>query len=116
MLFQTMNYIVKYGYVTEPGSMQNKFVYSEVTRGFSGGHNHLVYGLAYLDRLYKTELAEQNIANPQWYDTQGSWNGIAQAAYDEYTSRKAGANSQSYGFYGYEIVFPLDFFKIMAAN
>jgi exo-rhamnogalacturonan lyase-like protein len=108
MLFQTMNYIVKYGY-----SSKGYFVYSEVSRG-DGGYNHIVYGLAYLDRLYKTELAAQNIANPQWYDTQGSWNGIAQGAYDKFSNLKGGSNSQSYGFYGYEIVFPLDFFKIMS--
>ena len=110
MLYQTMNYIIKYGYKADVG----KFVYSEVRRKSSNNFGHLVYGLAYLDRLYKTELAAGKISNPQWYDTQGMWRDIALNAYNDYTSRKTGENLQGYGFYGYEVVYPLDFFKVIA--
>jgi hypothetical protein len=109
MLLQGMNYIVKYGY----DSTRQYFVYSEVTRGYSGGDTHIIYPLAYLDRLYKQELAAGRIANPGWYDTQSTWATIATRRYDELQNMNVGANSQSYGFYGYEIVYPSDYFKVM---
>jgi hypothetical protein len=109
MLLQGMNYIVKYGY----DSTRQYFVYSEVTRGYSGGDTHIIYPLAYLDRLYKQELAAGRIANPGWYDTQPTWATIATRRYDELQNMNVGANSQSYGFYGYEIVYPSDYFKVM---
>lgn len=109
MLFQCMNYIVKYGYDND----KKYFVYSEVVRGYSGGDNHILYPLAYLDRLYNQELAAGRIANPGWYDTRPQWSAITTRRYDELLSMKVGANTQSWGFYGYEIVYPLDFFKVM---
>lgn len=109
MLLQGMNYVVKYGY-----SDTNKwFVYSETTRTYSGGDNHIIYPLAYLDRLYKQELAAGRLANSSWYDTQPKWGTIAARRYDELNSLAAGANTQSYGFYGYEMVYPADYFKVM---
>lgn len=109
MLLQGMNYVVKYGY----DSSRQYFVYSEVTRGYSGGDTHIIYPLAYLDRLYKRELAGGRIAHPEWFDTQSTWGSIAARRYDELQGMTVGANSQSYGFYGYEIVYPADYFKIM---
>lgn len=109
MLFQCMNYVVKYGY--HPTS--NYFVYSETTRGTNGGDTHILYGLAYLDRLYKQELAAGRIANPQWYDTQANWLPIATRGYDRLNTMRVGAYTQAYGFYGYELVYPADFFKVM---
>ncbi|HEX5687076.1 MAG TPA: hypothetical protein VFY73_23935 [Ideonella sp.] len=109
MLLQGMNYVVKHGYDNE----RKYFVYSEVTRGTDGGSNHIVYPLAYLDRLYKKELAAGHLAHPEWYDTQSTWLTRATERYDLMRSMVVGTNTQSYGFYGYEIVYPADFFKVM---
>ncbi len=109
MLLQGMNYVVKYGY----DSGKKYFVYSEVTRGYSGGDNHIIYALGYLDRLYKQELAAGRLANPGWYDTRDTWSTIAARRYDELQGMTVGANTQSYGFYGYEMVYPADFFSVM---
>ncbi len=109
MLLQGMNYVVKYGY----DSAKQYFTYSEAVRYYSGGDNHLIYGLGYLDRLYKQELAAGRIANPQWYDTQPTWGTIARRRYDQLQNTAIGSSTQSYGFYGYEIVYPADFFKVM---
>jgi len=112
MLFQNMNYVVKYGY-----DKTNKwFVYSEVTRTYSGGHTLIDYPLAYLDRLYKQRLAAGAVPHPEWYDTESSWNTIASGNYQGFLNANVGANTQSYGFYGYEMVTPVDFFKIMSGN
>ena len=109
MMLQGMNYIVKFGY----DDARKYFVYSETIRSYSGGDNHIIYPLAYLDRLYKQELAAGRLANPGWYDTQAKWGTIATRRYDELNSMVAGTNTQSYGFYGYEIVYPADYFKVM---
>ncbi len=109
MLLQGMNYVVKHGY----DSGKKYFVYSEVTRGYSGGDTHIIYALGYLDRLYKQELAAGRLTNPGWYDTQGTWGTIAARRYDELQGTTVGASTQSYGFYGYELVYPADFFSVM---
>jgi hypothetical protein len=88
-------------------------VYSEVTRGYSGGDNHIIYALGYLDRLYAQELAAGRLTNPGWYDTRSTWSTLATRRYDELQNTTVGSNTQSYGFYGYEIVYPADFFKVM---
>jgi uncharacterized repeat protein (TIGR02543 family) len=111
MLFQTMNYVVKYGYVNPTIG----FAYSETTRTYSGGHTLLDFPLAYLDRLYQQRMAASAIPHPQWYDTQPQWGVIARKHFDEMNAAKVGANRQSYGFYGYEMVYPMDFFKVMGA-
>lgn len=111
MLFQNMNYVVKHGYVDD----NIGFAYSEVIRSYSGGHTMLDYPLAFLDRLYKQRLAAGAIANPQWYDTQPQWGRIARRYFDDFNAARIGANTQSYGFYGYEMVYPVDFFKLMGA-
>lgn len=110
MLFQTMNYVVKNGY----DAQKDWFVYSETIRTYSGGRTHILYPLAYLDRLYKLELANNNVAHPEWFDTQPMWGTLAKQSYDEYMNKVARQYTQSYGWYGYEIVHPLDFFKIMS--
>ncbi len=110
MLFQTTNYLVKNGY----DQANDRFVYAETIRTYGGGRTHIIYPLAYVDRLYKSELAAGNIANPQWYDKQPLWNTIATQTYNDYMTMPALQQSQSYGWYGYEIVHPLDFFKIMS--
>ena len=110
MLFQTTNYLVKNGY----DETNDWFVYAETIRTYSGGRTHIIYPLAYVDRLYKTELAAGNINNPQWYDKQPMWSTIATQTYNDYMTMSALSPSQSYGWYGYEIVHPLDFFKIMS--
>ncbi|MBI5258231.1 MAG: InlB B-repeat-containing protein [Burkholderiales bacterium] len=111
MLFQCLNYVVKHGWVND----NIGFAYSEVIRNYSGGHTLLDYPLAYLDRLYRQRLAAGAIANPQWYDTQPQWRVIAKKYFDGFNTTPIGSNTQSYGFYGYEMVYPPDFFKIMSA-
>ena len=109
MLLQGMDYVVKYGY----DDTNKWFVYSETTRTYSGGDTHLVYPLAYLDRLYKQEKAAGRLVNAAWYTSQPKWGAIATRRYDELNALKVGASTQSYGFYGYEMVYPADFFKVM---
>ncbi|MFZ5892889.1 MAG: hypothetical protein ACOY0T_17645 [Myxococcota bacterium] len=109
MLFQAQNYLVKYTY----DEKKKEFVYSEVMREYGGGDSHILYGLAYLDRLFKAERAAGNVPHPEWYDTQPRWGEIASKRYDELRNQPLGANTQSFGFYGYEIVYPPDYFKIM---
>lgn len=111
MLFQGMNYVVKYGYVNPTIG----FAYSETTRTYSGGHTLLDFPLAYLDRLYKQRRAASAVPHPEWYDTQAQWSVIAKKYFDELNAARVGANRQSYGFYGYEMVYPADFFKVMGA-
>jgi len=108
MLLQGMNYVVKNGY--DP--TRKIFVYSEATRAYDGGPNHLVYPLAYLNRLYNREAAAGRIAHPSWYDTRSIWGTLVAEHLQKYNSLQVGQNTQSYGFYGYEIVYPLDFFKV----
>jgi hypothetical protein len=103
-----MNYVVKYGYDSKIG-----FVYSEVMRDYTGHHTLIDYPLAYLDRLYKQRLAAGALAHPEWYDTQATWSTIAKQYYTELTATPIGSNTQSYGFYGYEMVYPADFLPIM---
>jgi hypothetical protein len=109
MLLQTMDYVVKYGY----DNTAKYFVYSEVTRSYSGGENHLLYPLAYLDRLYKQEVAASRTPIMRSDTTRAQWLPIATASYD--AIRTAGSHdTQSYGFYGYELIYPADFHKVMA--
>ncbi|GEN05853.1 hypothetical protein MFU01_08900 [Myxococcus fulvus] len=112
MLLQGMNYVVKYGY----DSNRKFFVYSEAQRGNNGGDHHILYPLAYLDRLYKQELAAGRIANPAWFDTQSTWGPLATRRHDELQNQTVGTFTQAYGFYGYEIVYPADFFTVMKAT
>ena len=109
MLLQAQNYLVKYGY----DSTNKYFVYSEVIRNEDGGDHHILYGLAYLDRLFKQKQADGTLAHPEWFDTQPLWSGITGTRYDELRTGSPDPGTQSYGFYGYEIVYPPDFFKIM---
>ncbi|ATQ73731.1 hypothetical protein CR152_03800 [Massilia violaceinigra] len=116
MLFQGMNYVVKHGY----DKTNQAFYYSEMRRvprsGGADHDHHIVYGLAYLDRLYKQELAAGRIAHPQWYDTQPLWGTMATRTYQQLKNKPAGKGSQSSGFYGYEMIYPVDFFQIMGAS
>lgn len=113
MLYQTMNYVVKHGYDASVERVENRFVYSESIRSYSGGSNHLLYPLAYLNRLYQQDLATGQIAHPHWYDSQPLWGQIAQDMYDFYATIGARSQTLSDGFYGYEFVYPLDFFSLM---
>jgi hypothetical protein len=114
MLLQTMDYIVKYGYRPScPNARKPCFVYSEVARDTDGGDTLILYNLAYLDRLYKQELAANRLVNAEWYKTQPQWLPIATRRYDEMRTMKTGTFVQAWGFYGYDCIFPPDFFKIM---
>lgn len=106
MCLQTMNYVVKHGW--EPN--RGEFVYSEASREGSGNWNLIVYPLAYLGRVYRTG----NVKHPEWYDTAPQWLEIATRAYDDWKYTKERGDTDL-GFYGYEFVFPSDFFAIMAA-
>jgi len=109
MLLQAQNYVVKYGYDTD----RRLFVYSEAAREYDGGDHHILFGLAYLDRMFKQELAGGTLSHPEWYDTEPRWFEIARRRYEELRTKKIGTNTQSYGFYGYEIIYPPDFFAVV---
>jgi hypothetical protein len=106
MLLQAQNYIVKYGYDTD----KHHFAYSETRRESDGGDHHILFGLAYLDRLFRQESAAGNLRHPEWYDTEPHWFEIAHRRYEELRTKKMRTETLSGGFYGYEIVYPPDFF------
>jgi hypothetical protein len=103
MLLQCMNYVVKHGWNPE----RRFFIYSEAARDTDGGSTGLMYPLAYGWRRL-----QQGVEHPEWYDTAPLWREIAEAAY-----RNAGQGgprgTTDAGFYGYETIFPADFFRIM---
>jgi hypothetical protein len=51
-----------------------------------------------------------------WYDTELQRSAIAGNYYNQFLTRHVGANTSSYGFYGYEMAMPVDFFNIMAGH
>ena len=108
MLLQAQNYVVKYGYDAD----RKLFLYSETMREGGGGDHHILFGLAYLDRMFKQERAARTLSHPEWYDTQPRWFEIVRSRLEELRTQKVGAETQSYGFYGYEIVYPPDFFAV----
>jgi hypothetical protein len=135
MLLQAQNYVVKYGLFKEhPPSDDFCFVYSEVRRPATDDYDpevddpcndpvigddddhHILYGLAYLNRLFNRiengSITGPNPWNPEWYDTQAQWEQVLNTRYGFFKDTATGSSS-SLGFYGYEIVYPLDFFKIM---
>jgi hypothetical protein len=103
MLLQTMNYVVKWGWHPE----KRYFMYSEAARDTDGGWNHLLYPLAYCARR-----VQAGVEHPEWYDTAPQWLEIAQRAYRDAQVIKP-RSSTDLGFYGYEMIFPPDFFTIM---
>ncbi len=109
MLLQCQNYVVKHGYDATNGI----FLYSETTRDEDGGDHHILYGLAYLDRLFKQKKAAGTLNHPEWYDTQPQWAGILGARYDQFRTGEEDPGTQSYGFYGYELFYPADLFKVL---
>jgi len=109
MLLQTMNYVVKFGWEE---SLRYRaypyFVYSEANREYPGGTNHLSFPLAYLWNLERV----QGSSHPQWYDTNDKWITIAKAEYEDWQIVKH-RETISIGFYGYEMIYPADFFSLM---
>ena len=110
-----MNYIVKYGW----DANNEYFVYSETTRGDYEGTHQLVYPLVRLDQEFKLALAAGSLAHPEWYDTQPLWLPIARKKYDVVKSLPVREDNavwdikgfQDTGWYGYEMVYPIDFFS-----
>jgi hypothetical protein len=102
MLFQTMNYVVKYGWEADKWY----FVYSEAARDTGGNINLVLYPLAYLWQEYQ----QGGLSHPEWYDTAPLWREIAQANFSKLQQTGNGESSDM-GFYGYELVFPPDFFS-----
>ncbi len=110
MLLQTMNYVVKYGWETKLKNYPY-FVYCEAGRETDGGMNSLLFPLAYLGRLVRVAHLE----HPEWYDTSSKWLAIADGAYQSWKTF-TWSGSTSLGFYGYETVFPSDYFSLMQAT
>lgn len=103
MLLQTMNYVVKYGW----RPVGSYFLYSEATES-GGAMSHLLYPLVYLSRRYRAG----GLAHPEWYDTAPQWEEIAKAAFNSWQAKQANESTDQ-GFYGYEMVFPADFFTVL---
>jgi len=108
MLFQTMNQIVKWGYDEE----KNVFYYV-VTGKFSpkgtvDGGRHFYYPLARLYEIYKTE----QLVHKEWYTTIEMWDDIVKKFYTN-QSGEVSTRSSKGGFYGYEMVWPADFWAVM---
>ncbi len=103
MMLQTMNYVVKWGWNNEKGY----FKYGE-SNDYDGGYTQLLYPMAYLYRLY----AQGGLAHPEWYDTAPKWKEITSNYFNGWKVVKYRSTSAS-GFYGYEFIYPMDFFTIM---
>lgn len=109
MMWQCMNYVVKNGWHAE----KEHFAYSEARKEENGGAEHVLYGLAYLYQLLEADKKAGLVAHPEWYDTSDSWYKIARKLSKRFTSNYVGGQ-QDFGFYGYEMVYPVDFFNVMA--
>jgi hypothetical protein len=110
MAMQTMNYVVKYGY-EESKKWKNYpyFVYAETARETDGGANFIIPPLAKLGKLY----AEGKITeHREWYDTAPRWLSIADRKFQDWKISKP-RSTTSAGFYGYEVLFPADFWANM---
>lgn len=103
MLFQTMNYVIKYGW-REKGRY---FVYSEAV-DYGGVTNPMLYPLAWLARRYR----QGDLPHADWYDTAPQWERIAREAYAVWQDKQAAENTDQ-GFYGYEIMYPSDYFTLI---
>ena len=112
MLLQTTNYVVKYGWETShKWKPYDYFVYSEAGRDTDGGLTHIVFPLAYLGRL----LQRGEVSHREWYDTSPQWLEIADKIYHK-AGTDWGSGTTSTGFYGYETIWPSDFFALMQAQ
>lgn len=117
MLLQCMNYLVIHGWDGEV----KWFFYSEVTRNDWEGLHQILYPIVRLDQEYKAAMAAGLLPHPEWYDTQPMWLPIAQEKYDLVLNLVPGAESEDWnypaaqvtGWYGYELVYPIDFFAWM---
>ncbi len=111
MLLQTMNYVVQYGY----SAAEQKFIYSEARPETNGGANHLLFPLSYIGELYEARVAASTLDDPAWYPTADQWLPIADAYYEDWKEVRSRSSSRI-GFYGYEMVYPPDFFAIHSAR
>ncbi len=110
MMWQCLNYVVKYGWNEE----KKFFAYSESQPDADGGSEHLLYSLVYLHQLLEQNIKDGKVANAHWYDTSDKWLDIARQQSKRFRSGWIGGE-QDYGFYGLEMVFPMDFFNVMQA-
>lgn len=108
MMWQTLNYVVKYGW----NDKEKFFAYSEARIDENGGADHLLYPIAYLHQLLEQEKRAGLVAHPEWYDTSDQWYSIVRNQSERFRSGWVGGE-QDYGFYGYEMIFPVDFFDLM---
>ncbi|MFK8020301.1 MAG: hypothetical protein AB8B86_11060 [Pseudomonadales bacterium] len=108
MMWQGLNYVVKYGW----NEQEKFFAYSESVYDQDGGSEHILYSLAYLHQLLESDKSKGLVAHPEWYDTSSKWLSIAKSQSKRFRSGWVGGE-QDYGFYGYEFVYPLDFFNVM---
>ncbi len=101
MLFQTMNYVVKYGYNREKGY----FAYTECRQAENGGDTHIVLPLAYLAQRLSSA------PHPEQYDTADQWLAIAQHRFNKLQTPKTSTSPT--GWYGYEQLFPWDLWSVV---
>lgn len=108
MMWQGLNYVVKYGW----NDKEQFFAYSESRFDEDGGGEHILFSLVYLHQLLEQDKKVGMVAHPEWYDTADKWLPIAKLQSKRFYSGWVGGE-QDYGFYGYEFVYPMDFFNIM---
>jgi hypothetical protein len=110
MVLQTTNYITKWGYNTSRVNQPYDYwVYSEASYTSGANHEHIIYNLAWCIRLIVENPQRHNISRI----TEASrWGGVAQYWYNDY-KQVYYRSTTSNGFYGYEFIFPADFFTIM---
>lgn len=118
MLYQTMNYVVKYGWQPQSEKKQHlgrgHFVYSEARPSVKGDVSHLLYPLARLYQMLQEDIAYNEVAHLEWYDTYPLWKAIPMYYYEEMKKKRyPHGGGSKYGFYGYEIIFPEDFFSVV---
>ncbi|PID59478.1 MAG: hypothetical protein CSB44_12915 [Gammaproteobacteria bacterium] len=107
MALQTTEYIVRYGW--DP--IEGEFMYSEDRSNHDpGGITQIVNALTESWLL----LQRATRSNPEWYTTSDRWIEIATDYYRNWREVRW-RGSTAFGFYGYEMVFPIDFFHTMQA-
>lgn len=127
MLYQTMNHIVRYGWnQSRAHHPYDYFVYSEAMPETRGSPAHLLFPLAYLYREFHRDLERGTITNPEKITTVEQWKAIVTHYHENLSKgyfkgavRQDSAlpaasivNHQYTGFYGYEFIWPADFFTL----
>ena len=102
MLYQVLQFTFDWGYDT----VNKYFYYSAAIPSIDGGENTILSPLTWIYIKYKEDLAAGRISNPEWFDD-ALWKSTILHFYAE--KKQTGKGLYRHGFYGYELIFPHEF-------